>query len=182
MTLEYAAEDTAWLARFFSAPNELTWKQIVSDDGPPEWIRQVEPWLKLLRSSGAAVPIVLPVFTSDGAATWYGVCNDEHMLAKMSAEIDSLIGPSYSDFRGQAANLRDSDEIESALRERFGRRVVRIAPTTEDDRHKIADLLLLYQGILARRPVTPERTQRPFGQIRSDFDRALLAGDRKSVV
>lgn len=181
MRLEYTSEDKRWLARFFSGRNELTWNQIVSGEGPPEWIRQVEPWLKLLSSSGTAVPIVLPVFVGDGAVTWYGVCNDEHTLARMSADIDSLIGPSYSDFRGQASNLRDDDEIESALRERFGRCVVRISPTTEDDRHKIADLLLLYQGVLSRRPVTPDRTQRPFGQIRSDFDRALLAGNEEGA-
>jgi len=174
---DFTAEDTRWLARFFSGRNELTWNQIVAGEGPPEWIRQVEPWLKLLNSSGTAVPIVLPVFASDGAATWYGVCNDEHTLARMYAEVESLIGPSYSDFRGQASNLRDDDEIESALRERFGRCVLRILPTTGDDRPKIVDLLLLYQGVLSRRPVTPDRTQRPFGQIRGDFDRALLAGN-----
>lgn len=181
MTREYATEDQQWLAQFFSGRNELTWNQIVSGEGRPDWIRQVEPWLKLLGSTGAAVPIVLPVFAGDGPTTWYGVCDDEHTLARMSAEVESLIGPSYSDFRGQASKLRDSDEIESALRERFGRCVVRIAPTTEDDRHKIAELLLLYQGILSRRPVTPDRAQRPFGQIRGDFDRALLAGNEEGA-
>ncbi|TAK84799.1 MAG: hypothetical protein EPO20_13230 [Betaproteobacteria bacterium] len=181
MTLEYTAEDERWLARFFSGRNELSWNQIVSGEGPPEWIRQVEPWLKMLSSTGAAVPIVLPVFGGDGPATWYGVCNDEHVLGRMLAEVYSLIGPSYSDFRGQPASLRDSDVIESTLRDRFGGCVVRIAPTTEDDRQKIADLLLLYQSILSRRPATPDRTQRPFGQIRGDFDRALLAGNAESA-
>jgi hypothetical protein len=99
----------------------------------------------------------------------------------MSAEVESLIGPSYSDFRGQATDLLDGDEIESALRARFGRCVIRITPGTEDDRQKIADLLLLYQGLLTRRPATPNRTQRPFGQIRSDFDRALLVGNEESA-
>ena len=181
MTIEYAAEDVQWLARFFSGRNELSWNQVVSGEGPPEWTRQVAPWLKLLRSSEANAPIVLPVFAADGPAVWYGVCNDVHTLARMSAELESLVGPSYSDFRGQACDLPDNDEIESALQERFGKCVIRIAPTTANDRQKIADLVFLYQGLLSRRPATPDRTQRPFGRIRGDFDRALLAGNQESA-
>jgi len=181
VTIEYATQDIQWLARFFSGRNELTWNQVVSGEGQPEWTMQVAPWLKLLGSSEADMPIVLPVFAVDGPAVWYGVCNDEHTLARLSAELESLIGPSYSDFEGQACNLLDSDDIESALRERFGKCVIRISPTTENDRHNIADLILLYQGVLSRRPRTPDRTQRPFGQIRSDFDRALLAGNEESA-
>ena len=43
----------------------------------------------------------------------------------------------------------------------------------------IESVLALYFSVLARRPETPDRTQRPFGKIRSDFDRALLAGNVK---
>ena len=44
-------------------------------------------------------------------------------------------------------------------------------------RGDVTQSLQLYLSLLRRRPDIPDRTQRPFGKIRAEFDRALLAGN-----
>ena len=69
-----------------------------------------------------------------------------------------------------------------ALRERFGRFVYRLVPVHEPDASEIAAALQVYLGLLRRRPDVPDRTQRPFGKVRAEFDRALLAGNELDAV
>lgn len=168
--------EVQWLSRFFSAPNCLQWQQIVSGNGPTHWLTQVTPWLTLLGSERTNRSLILPMFGPDGPLAWYGFASDEHAAATLAEEIRSLIGPSYSDFRGQRYLLSDVDEVERVVRSRYPY-AFEFRPLSNSDASEIARLLLIYHGLLSRRPLTPDRTQRPFGKVRGDFDRALLAGN-----
>jgi hypothetical protein len=95
----------------------------------------------------------------------------------LAQELTAVIGPSYSDFRGQLLQPDCGDEIECALQERFGRFVFRLGPVDAAARGAITQALQLYLGLLRRRPDIPDRTQRPFGKVRAEFDLALLAGN-----
>lgn len=177
MSIAVSSQEVAWLKRFFSGQNHLKWQDIESDHLSPSCLAQVTPWLKLLTGSTIDRPIVLPLYGSEGPLAWYGMAADDQMFSQLVEEIGSFIGPSYSDFHGGWSVLSDNDEHELALKERFGTRVIKFSAQRPEDPSEIERALLLYQSLLVRRPPIPERTQRPFGKIRGDFDRALLAGN-----
>lgn len=169
--------DISWLESFFSGRNALKWEAVVGRSAPPAWLELVLPWIASFASSGAWSPIVLPVFGPNGPCQWYGMASDEAGANALSQELTAFVGPSFSDFRGQLLSPDPDDAMEKALLERFGRFVFRFEPVTAAACSGIADALQLYLGLLRRRPEIPDRTQRPFGKVRAEFDRALLAGN-----
>lgn len=170
-------QEQSWLRRFFCGRNALQWEAIVGGKAPTAWLEQVCPWIATLATQGAQSPIVLPVFDAHGPCQWYGMAADEASAAALAQELIAVLGPSYSDFRGQPLQADSGDEIECALQKRFGRFVFRWGPVDAAARDDITQALKWYLGLLRRRPDIPDRTQRPFGKIRAEFDRALLAGN-----
>lgn len=174
--------DKAWLERFFSGRNALKWETVAARSASPAWLEQVLPWITAFSASGGRLPIVLPVFGSDGPGQWYAMAPDESGANALSQELTAFVGPSFSDFRGHFLEPDPDDAIEKALLERFGRFVFRLVPVKAADHSGIADALQMYLGLLRRRPEVPDRTQRPFGKVRAEFDRALLAGNELDAV
>lgn len=172
--------ESTWLERFFSAPNAMQWDALRARSAAPAWLEQVVPWIDLFSQLGSKV-IVLPVFNLDGPCIWYAAATDPNAAAALAEELTAFVGPSYSDFRGQPHLADPENAMEEALRERFGRFVFRIFPNADGARPNIVRAMALYLGLLRRRPAAPDRTQQPFGKLRADFDRALLAGNETSA-
>lgn len=166
-----------WLKRFFASPNQLRWEDLEEGRAAPQSVQSVMPWLSFLHASPPSQPVVLPVFDAYGPKCWYGVASNDQAALEMAQEVQAFVGPTYSDFTGRFYDLSPDDPIEVALRDRFGRSVIRLAPIKGSDANEIQRQLLIYQRLLARRPGCTTRGQRPFGRIRGDFDRALLSGN-----
>lgn len=177
MSINIASQELGWIKRFFSGHNQLNWHDIESGQAPAKLLAQVMPWLSFLSEPILNRPIVLPVLNLDGTINWYGMAADDQLFSQLVEEVGSFIGPSYSDFNGDWSTKSMEGELELALKDRFETRIIRFGPQRPEDQSEIERSLLLYQSLLSRRPVMPERTQRPFGKIRGDFDRALLAGN-----
>lgn len=181
MTAPLALSPGHWLQTFFSGGNALRWESIEAQTAPPRVLAHIMPWLKKSLEPGYDGAIILPRHGAGDQVIWYAMADGEGRFAQMIDEINSFIGPSYSDFQGDWAVLDQNDVCEKALGDRFGARVVKFSATQPTDVPTIERELALYFSVLARRPNTPDRTQRPFGKIRSDFDRALLAGNADSA-
>jgi hypothetical protein len=181
MSIPVPLSEHGWLECFFSGQNALNWKAIVDRTAPAAWLEQVEPWIANFAAKNEGEVIVLPVFDASGPSRWYGMAADERAATALAQELTAAVGPSYSDFRGQPLSIEASDPIEQALRERFGRFVFRLIPVNAAARSDITQVLHLYLSLLRRRPAIPDRTQRPFGRIRADFDRALLVGNEAAA-
>lgn len=177
MSAALAPLEHIWLEQFFSGRNALRWDAIVNRSAPSLWLEQVDPWIKAFTAQGEGTAIVLPVFDGDGPCQWYGMTTDARSAAMLTQELTAAVGPSYSDFQGQPFYAVSGDPIEAALVKRFGRFVFRMTPNQQTDRHHIVHALQLYLSLRRHRPAIPDRTQRPFGRIRADFDRALLVGN-----
>lgn len=177
MSATLPAQEQFWLKQFFSGRNALHWDALVNKSASSAWLEQVEPWIEAFAAQGESSAIVLPVFDADGPCQWYGMSTDARSAAMLAQELTAVVGPSYSDFRGESLNVSAGDFIETALDARFGRFVFRLAPVDSASRRDIAQSLQLYLSLRHRRPAIPDRTQRPFGRIRADFDRALLVGN-----
>lgn len=175
-------QERSWLETFFSGRNALKWDAIVGDNAPAAWLELVTPWLATFSDKNAELPIVLPVFDEHGPCQWYGLAQNESVAASLSQELVAVVGPSYSDFCGQPLLESEGDEIECALQKRFGHFIFFLRPLDIAARDSIAQALKTYLGLLRRRPDIPDRTQRPFGKIRAEFDRALLAGNEADAL
>ena len=178
MNTTLAQQENSWLENFFSGRNALSWHSIVNRSAPSHWLEQVQPWIDAFKVEGdESKVIVLPVFDTDGPCQWYGMASDARSAAMLSAELTALVGPSYSDFKGHPLNPNSDDLIDRALIARFGKFVFRLNPNTSESRVEVMQAMQLYLNLLKHCPSVPDRTQRPFGRIRADFDRALLVGN-----
>lgn len=171
------SQEESWLRRFFSGRNTLHWEAILGGKAPAAWLEHVNPWIATFATQGYQSHIVLPVFDADGPSQWYAMAGNEASAVALVQELTAFVGPSYSDFRGLPLQDDCGDEIECALQKRFGRFVFRLRPVSAAARCDVTRSLQLYLSLLRRRPDIPDRTQRPFGKIRAEFDRALLAGN-----
>jgi len=179
MSITIPPQELWWLTRFFSGKNQLSWQSIESGQTATADLDRVIPWIKFINSPVIDRPLVLPLYGPNGPIAWYGMAIDDQMFCQLIDEISGFIGPSYSDFSGESWALSDTSEPELALKERFGNRVIRFSSAEPNNYQKIDQSLSLYRDLLSRRPIIPDRTQRPFGKIRRDFDLALLAGNAK---
>ena len=177
MSTALAPYEKIWLEQFFSGRNALHWNAILNHSAPSLWLEQVDPWINAFMTQCDGTAIVLPIFDGSGPCQWYGMTADASSAAILAQELIAAVGPSYSDFDGQPFNATVGDPIENALVSRFGRFVFRMTPSHPTDRHNIELALQRYLNLRRRRPAIPDRTQRPFGRIRADFDRALLVGN-----
>jgi hypothetical protein len=172
-----APSELAWLQAFFGEANELKWQALADGSARPDWAAQVLPWLHFLDGESPNGAFVLPVFQDGEVACWYGLAASDRSLTQLAEELLAWIGPSYSDYSGGLHELSEADPVQCAIRNRFGPLAVRLFATSNTDRAAIQALLAQYHSVIRRRPPTSERGQRPFGRIRGDFDRALLAGN-----
>lgn len=172
-----ASSELAWLQVFFGDANELKWQALADGSARPDWAAQVLPWLHFLSGEAPTGPFVLPMFQDGKAISWYGLATSDRSLTQLAEELLAWIGPTYSDYAGLLHELSEADPVQRAIRNRFGPLAVRLVATSDADRATIQALLMQYHSVIRRRPPTSERGQRPFGRIRGDFDRALLAGN-----
>lgn len=172
--------ESTWLKRFFSATNALQWDALSALSATPTMLEQVVPWIDFFSQNDAKV-IVLPIFDRDGPCMWYAGATDPNSATVLAEELMAFVGPSYSNFRGQLHHCDLTNPIEEALHEHFGQLVFKLVPHSNELRQDIVRALAVYLGLLRRRPDAPDRIQLPFGKLRADFDRALLAGNEANA-
>lgn len=177
MNINVPPLELVWLKQFFSGRNFITWQDIEAGEAPTKHSDQIMPWLRNLCSETICCPIVLPFFDKDGSITWYAMASNAPQFSQLIDEITAFIGPSFSDFNGEWSDLSCDNISEMALKEHFGNYVIKFSAQCPEDQAEIERTLALYRTLLTRRPEMPDRTQQPFGKLRGDFDRALLAGN-----
>jgi hypothetical protein len=174
MSLIPNAAESKWLSNFYLDSQGLSWEILTSAYASENaQARKVLPWLHKLESTEDDFFTVIPYFETNGAINWYGVATTTQLFSEMSADLMSFIGATYCTFE----NIDDVtiSTHEQILKVRFGNNVVRITPFGTNQEEQVEQLLDAYLNLICRRPAIAERTIRPFGKIRNDFDLALLA-------
>ena len=174
MTLILNTAESKWLSDFYSDPQGLSWKILISDNASENALaRKVLPWLHKVEGSEDDFFTVIPSFATNGAINWYGVATTTQLFSEMSEDLKSFIGATYCTFENIDAIAISAQE--QILKNRFGNNVVRFTPFGISQQEQVELLLDAYLNLINRRPANSERTIRPFGKIRNDFDLALLA-------
>lgn len=167
-------QEQAWLARFFASPNELSWSSLLDGSAPPREAGQVRQWLSLLGSDSA--PIILPFMRGGAVTGWYATTQRAAGGYELGDEINAWLGPTWL---SRLARVPEDakDPMATALRDHMGGTVYRFTGTDAASIQTISARLSEFAGVLERRPLAARTRVRPVGAIRSDFERALLAGD-----
>lgn len=169
------ASTLRFLKQFFGASNKFDLDKIERSSGSHTKIR---PWVELLTQSEPQ-PTVLPCWRptdnpKDNHVDWYGIAFSPKQLRRLSEELMAFVGPTYSTYRGQTAQLNLEDPIEAAIDE-----------FTQGNAIKFnGDSRFIWQGLermrlLQARSVKYSREiPRPTGRVLRDFYMALQAGAR----
>src|SRR2546423_12107851 len=99
------------LERFFAPPNRLTLDACRRDSRTNA--SKFAPWIERLR--GEPKPTVLPRWNGGSEFVWYAMAFSEAELRRLGEELLAFVGPTWSNFRGQRAELDASDPIEEML-------------------------------------------------------------------
>lgn len=167
-------QEQAWLARFFASPNELSRSSLLDGSAPPREADQVRQWLSLLGSNVA--PVILPFMRGGAVTGWYATTQGPAGGYELGDEINAWLGPTWLSLFERVPE-DSNDPMATTLRDRFGGTVYRFTGADDAAMQTISARLSEFAGVLERRPLAKRTRVRPVGAIRSDFERALLAGD-----
>ncbi|MBH8566794.1 hypothetical protein I8748_32385 [Nostoc sp. CENA67] len=161
-----------FLEQFFSTGNQLDLVKIERGEGSHAKIR---PWVERL-TQAEPQPTVLPRWHEE-RVDWYGIAQSQRQLRSLSEELMAFVGPSYSTFRGQRAQLNLQDPVELAVYEFTGGAVVKLSGQATT----IWEALERMRRVSERRVKRSADIPRPTGRVLRDFYMALQAGDRISA-
>lgn len=166
-----------FLERFFGIGNKFDLEQIERDGGK---FTKIRPWVELL-TQAEPLPTVLPCWR-EGGVDWYGIAQSDRQLRCLSEELMAFVGPSYSTFRGQRAQLNLQDAVESAVYEFTRGAAVKFCGKDPDGRATaVWEALERMRRVSERRVKRIAELPRPTGRVLRDFYMALQAGDRPSA-
>jgi hypothetical protein len=165
-----------FLEQFFGTGNQFDLEQI---EGGGKFAK-IRPWVERL-TQAEPQPTVLPRWRT-GGVDWYGIAQSDRQLRRLSEELMAFVGPTYSTFRGQRAQLNLQDSVEAAVYEFTGGAAVKFCGRDPDGRATaVWDALERMRRVSDRRVKRSAEIPRPTGRVLRDFYMALQAGDRLSA-
>jgi hypothetical protein len=171
-----ANEDLQFLGSFYSVPNGLEWKELEAGTAPTKIADAIRPWVQRLASGNRRAPLLLPFIREGQLTGWYATARSAEGASALEKELMAWIGPSYWTI-WSAVPVEARDQMAKSMRERFGNTVYRFAGSDAGRNVAIASRVSDLDQVLKMRPEERTRVIRPFGSIRGDFERALLARD-----
>lgn len=160
-----------FLARFFVPPNQI-------NEGKDP---RLTPWIDRLRRA-EPLPSVLPCFRGGQVVDWYGLAFDERQWRSLGEDLTAFVGPTFTTFRGQRAELDGSDPIDAAVTEVTGGLAYKFRgePSAGGAKAVWAALERL-RGVWSRRPAGASSRSWAVGRILREFYMSLLAGSEDAA-
>lgn len=164
---------TALQAAFFASPNRCD-PATTSDD--PQAQSALQTCLKGHASGAVDRGVLLPFReTAAGPTAWFVCASSMQMLRALQDEVRAFIGPSYAEERAQSRPPDAADQHALPLIEAAGWFSFRLDSPDPRSDTRLLNQWRLYEDLLNRRPRAPSYVPSTFHQLRSSFDRALLA-------
>lgn len=165
------------LRRFFSPPNRLHLDRIEQQD-EDQGIGRFQRWIAPVRLPEPEATL-LPCMRTPGQVEWYAVAFTDRESRRLREELVAFVGPTYSHFRGERADLDPADFVEAAVLELSGGRAFRLtAPPAGQAQAALWQALERMRQVRARRQEREPESLRPAGRVLRDFFLALRVGNR----
>ncbi|PSN16983.1 hypothetical protein C7293_00190 [filamentous cyanobacterium CCT1] len=174
--MEIKLDTHQFLERFFGDDNQIKLNAIESVDGSAHML---QPWIARLEQG---LPSVLP-YGHDQGTDWYGVAQSERQLRGLREDLTAFVGPTWSTFRGQRAQLNLGDPVEASIYAFTGGLAFKFQGDSDGDgkSREIWQALELMRQVLDRRVAQTYETPRATGRVLRDFYMALQACDRPAA-
>src|ERR1051326_4344938 len=117
MNDEMLPPTTIFLHRFFGAQNELKLEEIETGNGPAGVLL---PWIARLKLAHPLPTVIAHKFSDDNGSNsyvWYAIAHTEREFRDLREDLMAFVGPTWSNFRGEAAKLDLSHPLEAAVQE-----------------------------------------------------------------
>ena len=164
-----------FLRKFFGEGNEL--RQEYLEKAATSLAQCTKLWLEEFRK-GRHRRLFLPRL-SQGELSWYAIdFGDGNEFREL---LLAFVGPSYSTFRGERAELSAGDPVDKAVLHFVGSEAMVFrfkASTSELRRQQLESALLLMHQVTASAEDRPRQIPRSVGSLIRDFHIALAAGKR----
>ena len=161
---------------FFGDGNDLKWSYIVSLPDDHTTARFLEPWLYDIGQRESR-PVILPRATG-GHTIWYAIPRRSQDVEILREDLQAFIGPSYTDYVGQAARLDDGDDLESAVRSFSPLPIFRFTVTDPSNNASVREAIRLMHRLWSDRPHREHRSLWTTEALLRKLDVALIGGDQ----
>jgi hypothetical protein len=168
-----ASRAHALQALFFIKPNRCTPDALDSDESD---LRTYVASLRDYTTGGADRPVLLPFRAqSDGPTAWYACAASPQMLRALQEEMHAFLGPSFVAEQPPGRLHDEADQHALPLIEDAQLHSIRFDSADARTDETVLRRWKLYDELLRRRPKLPSYVPSTFHQLRTSFDRALLA-------
>lgn len=165
-----------FLEHFFGDGNQIKLDAIESAGGSA---RMLQPWLIRLEQN---LPSVLPC-KHDRGTDWYGVAQSDRELRSLREDLTAFVGPTWSTFRGQRAQLDLNNPVEASVQAFTGGFAFKFQGTSDSSgrSREVWQALELMRQVLNHREPSISKAPRATGRVLRDFYMALQASDRSAA-
>lgn len=171
---DLSSGQTDFLKRFFGPGNRLRWDAYCDGSMSEGAQKLLAPFLEdFVRPD---TPVLLPRVSeaAKDMTIWYGLARDPRQARGLKEQLTAFVGPTYSDFNGQQADLDDGDPIEAAVKQHFAPYVFRLGVLNRDDRTTVSGQLELLRQLRSHMAARSPQIARPIGRILRDLEMALV--------
>jgi hypothetical protein len=113
--------------------------------------------------------------SAGGGVTWYAVAHSPRQARELREYLLAFVGPSHSDFAGQAAEWDRADPVEAELAASLPHGF-RLTPRVGDT-NAVAKLFARLRQMLRERPARERSDPPPLGRLLRDFELLVRAAD-----
>jgi hypothetical protein len=170
------ASEINFLQRFFGPGNEVRLEAISDGSIGADFVAWLQPWINDLQATPPR-PVVLPRRRTDRRLEWYGLAFSQRQARSLRDDLTAFVGPSYSNFSGQQAQLDPADPVDRAVLELTGGNAFRFEVIPASSIPDVRDAISLMRRIWLERPFQDTAIPRPTGRILRDLEMALEAGN-----
>jgi len=166
---------TDFLPKFFGPGNEIQWEMIENGELTDAARACLEPWLSDLEK--CTRPVLLPRIYAGDRTDWYALGFTAPQTRALIESITAFIGPSYSNFSGQAADLDPEDPVDRAVLELVGNHAIRFTVIGNENRAATNEALKTMRDLWEKQPERSRPIPRTTDRILRDFQMALVVRD-----
>ena len=162
-----------FLRTFFGDGNTLRWKEF--EDG--QMAQNARDLLSTLATDflDGKSAVTLPRVLENGRTDWYCCARNPRQSRMLREQLESFLGPSYTDFQGQRAVLDAKDSVELAVNTQFGSNVFKLRVLNGEHRNIVRDRIFLMRSLRDRVTGRGSEQVKPIGRLLRDLEMALFA-------
>lgn len=163
------------LHKFFSEPNTLSEDFLRNADDFSDWGNHVKQWTTSYKKNRDV--LALPLVRNEEHVEWF-VGTSNHMVGRwVEKELAAFFGASLGICKYSLLNFDEKNNFHVIVKNFFSGPIYLIQVSGNESINLVREKLSLYGKVLFNKPKEIANFNKPFSQIRKEFDLAIMSGD-----